>query len=251
MAQTGRAQRERTRDRTGNRRQERERQLRSEERKAERDEQRKALHAERLAEKKAEKKAVRQARPPEEKAERKAARQARATAAAESGVPIKKADWPIEPPTADGLLTALEVEEAPFDEQYAAVQEYLQTPEAGAIPGTVRTELRRRNLLPRLGNGRVAEVESLAEVGANLDRIDQEIVALLAERAGFVRQAARFEGEAEIRSAERADEMVERVRSLAEQRGLSPILAEQIYRPMVEAFADLELTEVVELRGEG
>ena len=47
-------------------------------------------------------------------------------------------------------------------------------------------DLRKEHLL------RVENCDSIEEVRANIDRIDYQIVALLAERGGYVKQAARF-----------------------------------------------------------
>lgn len=157
----------------------------------------------------------------------------------------RKPAWTIEPATADGLLEALGVVDLPFARQYEAVQRFVRQPEARGMPGGVRSELRRRNLLASVGSGRIEEVESLADVRANLDRIDQEIVAKLAERAAYVRQAARFKrNEAEARAPERVERVIERVRELAEQWSLAPDLAERVYRTMIAAFVEHEIAEL-------
>jgi isochorismate pyruvate lyase len=114
------------------------------------------------------------------------------------------------------------------------------------MPGGVRSELRRRNLLASTGSGRIEEMESLADIRAQIDRLDQEIVALLAERGAYVRQAARFKRtEAEARAPERVEQVIGRVRELAEQWRLEPDVAERVYRAMIGAFVELELAEVM------
>ena len=164
----------------------------------------------------------------------------------------KKPAWTIEPATADGLLAALGVVDLPFARQYEAVQHFVRRPEARGMPGGVRSELRRRNLLASVGSGRIEEVESLVDVRAHLDRIDQEVVAKLAERGAYVRQAARFKrDEAEARAPERVEQVIERVRELAEPWGLSPDLAERVYRTMIAAFVEQEIAERAATRRRG
>src|SRR5207244_1798643 len=58
------------------------------------------------------------------------------------------------------------------------------------------------------------------EVRATINRIDQEIVRLLAERGGYVRQAARFKQTTDdVRAPARVEQVIGRVRALAEQFG--------------------------------
>ncbi|MEU5989884.1 chorismate mutase [Spirillospora sp. NPDC047418] len=87
-------------------------------------------------------------------------------------------------------------------------------------------------------------MESLDEVRARIDRIDGELVRLLAERQGLVRSAAAFKAD---ERAVRAPDRVERVVALARQRaadaGLAPEVAEAVWRSMIAAFIDLELAE--------
>lgn len=81
----------------------------------------------------------------------------------------------------------------------------------------------------------------MAEVRENNDAIDRRIIDLLAERAGFARQAARIKGtRVAIVDQPRIEEVVAKVRTAARNRGLPPDLAEAAYRLMVERFVALE-----------
>ena len=81
---------------------------------------------------------------------------------------------------------------------------------------------------------------SMAEVRAEIDRIDREIVALLAERAGYVRQAARIKKErSQIVDAARIEDVVAKTKAVAEDLGLAPELVESLYRLMIERFIAL------------
>jgi len=97
---------------------------------------------------------------------------------------------------------------------------------------------------------------NLAEVRANIDRLDDAIVALLAERAMYVKDAARFKRDAyQVAAPARQAEVFAKVRALAQahNRGFEhfPDVAEAAYRALVAAFiANEQLyfaqTEVIE-----
>ena len=83
--------------------------------------------------------------------------------------------------------------------------------------------------------------ESLAQVREQIDRIDAQIVQLLAERGGYVLAAARFKSNAaEVRAPQRVEQVIERVRALAERHGAMPDVVERIYRELIEAFTEAE-----------
>ena len=86
--------------------------------------------------------------------------------------------------------------------------------------------------------------ESLNEVRKNIDMVDREIVRLLAEREGYVRQAARFKKtRADVEAKERAEEVVGKVRALAEGHEARPEVIEEVYRAMISRFISLEMDE--------
>jgi isochorismate pyruvate lyase len=83
--------------------------------------------------------------------------------------------------------------------------------------------------------------KTLGEVRSNIDRLDREIVRLMAERGRYVHEAARFKANpAQVEAPERAEAVVKKAMALAEQDGLSPKVAEAAYRAMVRAFIDYE-----------
>ena len=82
---------------------------------------------------------------------------------------------------------------------------------------------------------------SLGEVRANIDRLDDAIVALIAERAMYVKDAARFKRDAyQVSAPTRQAQVFARVRRLSEKhdRGFDrlPDVVEATYRAMVTAF---------------
>ncbi|MDB5805129.1 MAG: pchB [Betaproteobacteria bacterium] len=88
---------------------------------------------------------------------------------------------------------------------------------------------------------------NLAEVRANIDRLDDAIVALLAERAMYVKDAARFKRDAyQVSAPARQAEVFAKVRALAQRhnRGFDhfPEVAEAAYRALVAGFIANEQT---------
>ena len=86
---------------------------------------------------------------------------------------------------------------------------------------------------------------NLAEIRANIDRLDDAIVALLAERAMYVKDAARFKRDAhQVAAPARQAQVFERVRQLAQKhdRGFQHLadVVEATYRAMVPAFIAAE-----------
>ncbi|MCP3446108.1 chorismate mutase [Bradyrhizobium sp. CCGUVB14] len=92
---------------------------------------------------------------------------------------------------------------------------------------------------PTVDNGSCCS--TLAEVRQNIDRIDRELVRLMAERGRYVHEASRFKANpAQVEAPERAEAVVRKAMSLAEENGLSPRIAETTYRAMVRSYIDYE-----------
>lgn len=82
---------------------------------------------------------------------------------------------------------------------------------------------------------KAVKCHSLQDVRDNIDRLDEIIVPLLAERIGYVLQAAQFkETRADVRIPPRIEFIVERVRKFAKAEGMDPDMAESIYRHIME-----------------
>jgi isochorismate pyruvate lyase len=89
------------------------------------------------------------------------------------------------------------------------------------------------------------ECRTIEEAREHIDRIDREIVKLMAERGRYVHQVVRFKSAPhEIRVPARHEAVIARVRALAAEHGLEPDLAEQVYRTMMEGFIACELREL-------
>ncbi len=78
---------------------------------------------------------------------------------------------------------------------------------------------------------------TLGEVRTNIDRIDDQILRLMAERSRYVAQAGRFKtSAATVRDDARIRQILMRIREKAAKQGLSPDVAEATFRAMVEGF---------------
>lgn len=87
--------------------------------------------------------------------------------------------------------------------------------------------------------------DEIAEIRTRIDGLDRRIIALLAERETFVRQAGRLKTDAgAVRAPQRVAEVVRRARSTAAELGASPDVVERTYRAMIGAFIDLELASI-------
>lgn len=84
-------------------------------------------------------------------------------------------------------------------------------------------------------------VNRLKEIREKIDSIDEQIVRLLAGRSVFVAKAAKYKEDlADVSAPARVEEVIEKVMKLAEQNGLEPTIAEQVYRTMIRCFIDTE-----------
>ena len=88
---------------------------------------------------------------------------------------------------------------------------------------------------------------TLADVRANIDRLDDEIVRLIAERAMYVKDAARFKRDAfQVSAPARQAQVFEKARALAQRHNQGFSNLEQVvdatYRAMVAAFIANEQT---------
>lgn len=87
----------------------------------------------------------------------------------------------------------------------------------------------------------VAPCTSLAEVRRHIDRVDSQLVALIAERGAYVRQAAAFKQTAdEIPAPQRVAQVLAKVNAQALESGADPDVVEATWRAMIAAFIERE-----------
>lgn len=90
---------------------------------------------------------------------------------------------------------------------------------------------------------------AMDEVRHHIDKLDALLVPLMARRAAYVAQAARIKQRPDqVRDEERIEFIVKHVRGLALEHGMSPDLAETIYRHMMDAYIAFEHQEFARLR---
>ncbi|MFK3815649.1 chorismate mutase [Pseudomonas sp. NPDC089407] len=83
---------------------------------------------------------------------------------------------------------------------------------------------------------------SIEEVRTRIDHIDRDLVTLLARRCQWVAQAAAFKKTTDdVRAPARVEQVIAKVRGIAEETGASPEVVERVYRVMIAAFIDEEL----------
>ena len=85
------------------------------------------------------------------------------------------------------------------------------------------------------------DCSNMEEVRAEIDRIDQALVDLIGERFTFVDRAWQLkQSPAEARVPWRIQQVIDRVRARAAEKGLPPELAEALWRQMIGWFIQYE-----------
>lgn len=89
------------------------------------------------------------------------------------------------------------------------------------------------------------ECQSLAEVRDEIDKLDDQIVELIAKRNNYIKQAARFKNTIEeVKAPERIDAVIQRLRHKALELDLSPNLIADVYRMMIDEMVETEIAEL-------
>ncbi len=99
---------------------------------------------------------------------------------------------------------------------------------------------------------KVKHCETMTEVRAGVNALDDILVPLLVERSGYMTQAARVKNDENlVFDQDRIDAIIERVRPQAEAQGGNADLIERIYRAMINCYIDFEHEELARLRAAG
>jgi isochorismate pyruvate lyase len=87
-----------------------------------------------------------------------------------------------------------------------------------------------------------ADCRDMTEVRAEIDRIDAALVDLVAERFGYVERAwqLKLEARQEANVPWRNQQVIDRVRARAAERGVPPDLCEALWRQMIGWFIQYE-----------
>ena len=98
-------------------------------------------------------------------------------------------------------------------------------------------------------NHKVEHCRTMADVRRNIDSLDARIVALMAERSGYMTEAARIKQDAnQVHDQERIDFIVDRVTAMAHEQGAPGAVIAAAYRAMIDASIEFEHGEFARLR---
>ncbi|WP_406091376.1 chorismate mutase [Kitasatospora purpeofusca] len=87
------------------------------------------------------------------------------------------------------------------------------------------------------------------ELRVSVDALDRRIVALLAERTAVVRELTGFKRDEEtVRSPGRVEQVVAKVRGLADEHGMPPGIAEATYRTLIDELTRMQMELLDERR---
>lgn len=81
-----------------------------------------------------------------------------------------------------------------------------------------------------------ADCSTMAEIRAEIDRLDEDLVRLFAERAGYIDRAAEIKAQVDLpaRIGSRVEEVVQNVRGHAQTHGLPPDVVEKLWRRLID-----------------
>ncbi|MFU8897865.1 chorismate mutase [Roseinatronobacter thiooxidans] len=81
-----------------------------------------------------------------------------------------------------------------------------------------------------------SECRNMAELRVQIDRLDRQLIALLAERAGYIDRAAQLKPAEGLpaRIGARVNEVKANVRAEAVAKGLDPDLAEGVWSQLID-----------------
>jgi isochorismate pyruvate lyase len=89
----------------------------------------------------------------------------------------------------------------------------------------------------------------MAEVRAEIDALDRQIVALLADRLHYIDEAARIKPRREqVRDEARIADVLQKVTTEAQRLGADAAVVQAAYRALIESSIEHELTRYEELR---
>ena len=95
----------------------------------------------------------------------------------------------------------------------------------------------------------VKNCENMQDVRAEVDRIDRLLVALIAERQGYMSEAARIKQDRNVvHDDARIEDVVAKVKAFATEMGLSHDIAEPVWREMISRCIAFEFEEWDRLR---
>ncbi len=88
------------------------------------------------------------------------------------------------------------------------------------------------------------DCKTLQEVREEIDKIDDQLVELIAERNSYIHQAVRFKNSIdEIKDDERVELVKQRARAKAIELDLSPNLISELFTKMIDEMVESEIAQ--------
>ena len=85
---------------------------------------------------------------------------------------------------------------------------------------------------------------SLEEVRKEIDKIDDELVTLIAKRSHYIHQAAAFKNSVdEVKAEDRVEFIKQKVRSRAIELDVSPNMISELFTKMIDEMVEDEITQ--------
>ena len=95
------------------------------------------------------------------------------------------------------------------------------------------------------------QCEDMSHVRAEIDRLDEQLVDLIAQRFGYVDRAWKLKNNPEDAAVPwRIDDVIEKVGRRAAERGIPPQLAEALWRQMIGWFIEYEMENLAAKKGQ-
>ncbi len=91
---------------------------------------------------------------------------------------------------------------------------------------------------------KIEKCTTLDEARTKIDTVDEQIVALIAERNNYIKQIAHFKTSIdEVKAEERISDVISKVREQAISLDLSPNLINDLYVRMIDGMVESEIAE--------
>jgi len=90
----------------------------------------------------------------------------------------------------------------------------------------------------------IKKCQTLDEAREEIDKVDEQIIALIARRNDYIKQIAHFKTSIEeVKAEDRIGAVISRAREQAISLGLSPNLINDLYVRMIDAMVESEVAE--------
>jgi isochorismate pyruvate lyase len=94
------------------------------------------------------------------------------------------------------------------------------------------------------------QCNTLDEARSEIDKVDEDIVKLIAKRNNYIKQIAHFKTSIEeVKAEDRIDDVISKVRAQAISLDLSPNLINDLYVRMIDGMVESEIAEFRNAKG--